>query len=1378
MTDNLRHALRVRVNFNKIKHIINPPNLVEIQTRSYGNFLQQNINPIARKNIGLESVFKSIFPIEDAQKKYKIDYISYRLGEPQDSYFDCRIKGTTYFIPIYVKFCFVAYNISLEEETRKIKEMVEEEVFFGDFPLMTPSGYFVINGTERVIVSQLHRSPGVFFLENKDTTINRNQIHTAAIIPQRGSWLEFELDNKNLLVVKVNKKKKISISTFLQALGYSKDEIIRKFYPFGNFFFVKGNAYMQWKEKIRENAKARRKFFDAKTYKQIKEKEDTWSKKEVEQFSDGSMQFLIEAPARILSQAILLEDVFDKEGNQIASFNDPLSKELLEIFYKQGIETVEYFLPDSDKIDSSLRNTLVADKVSNKEDAILEVYRKLRSSIVNQEKGQDFINSFLFEKQYYSLSVVGRIQFNKKFNQQKPLEQEVLDHEDIFNTISHLMLIRKGKMIPDDIDNLKSRRVKTIGELLAQTFNRGMVRLEKNIRERMVFIEEEMPKLQELINIRIVSSTIHDFFATSQLSQFMDQTNPLSEITHKRRLSALGPGGLNRERAGFEVRDVHPSHYGRICPIETPEGASIGLMSSLTIYAKVNNEGFIETPYRKVKDMQLTNEIKYMSALDDSNYHIAQSNALLDENERFIKEMIALRRNSEFKAQPREWAEWIDLSPLQLVSVAASLIPFLEHDDANRALMGSNMQRQAVPLAIPQAPFVGTGIEQYAARDSGLCVTARNDGVVCYVDAQKIAVAEKSDLDTPPKIQVYRLRKYDRSNQNTCINQLPLVEKGDEVKKGKIIADGPACECGELALGKNIRVAFMSWNGYNYEDSLIVSERVLKNDIFTSVHVEKFEATARDTKIGNENITRDIPNISESKLRNLNEFGIINVGCYVKTGDILVGKTTPKASTELTPEEKLLQAIFGEKAADIRDSSLRVPQGLKGVVVDVKIFNRKGLEKKSTILKKEERMMKDIDQDNQNELFLLKKSFLEKYKNLLENQVLQYDLMNIKTHDVLLTKNTQIQLEQLKQLSIQNLFELKIKDKEKNKKLTELLQKLSQQVEVINGVYQDLIEKNKRTANLPQGVNQVVKVYIAVKKKLSVGDKMAGRHGNKGVVSQIFPIEDMPYTEDGEPIDMILNPLSVPSRMNIGQVLETHLGMVAKNLGKKIDKMIQEMKPSTNIKEFIKKIYNSDYISKYLDTLEEEELIKFYKKLSKGVHFATSVFDGAKEVDIRRLMDLCEMDHSGKLTLYDGRTGEKFKQKITVGYKYMCKLYHLVDDKLHARSTGPYSLVTQQPLGGKSYSGGQRFGEMEVWALEAYGAAFTLKEMLTVKSDDIYGRNKVYESIVKGDLDYDSGIPESFRVLVNELRSLCIDLELIDDTKEKAMEITDDIENN
>ena len=1376
MTKNLEFVLRTRVNFGKINNIVNPPNLVEVQTKSYEKFLQRKLLPSERKNQGMEAIFRNIFPITDSLHKYKVEYIDYRLGEPRNFHDECKNRGTSYTVPIYARFKLISYEVQQNyiSKNPKIKEISEDEIFFGEFPLMTSSGYFVINGTERVIVNQLHRSPGVFFLENKTLDVTRGQIYKASIIPQRGSWLDFEFDSKDMLFTKVDRKKKILISTFLQALGYSKRNIIEKFYPNGSFFFFGENIYQQYDKKIKENVKVRKNIYQKGTLQLLKEKNTVWTSSEEKKYANDLHGLLVQTSLKNALAAVVLRDVFDNEGNIIAKFNEPFSEELLEKFAKHKITSVDYFLLESENIDSSLRKTISVDKINSIEDAIIDIYKKLKTSVTNLAKGQEFVDSFLFDKNYYSLSAIGRMQFNKKFKKNKPLEQEVLEHEDIFDTIFYLFQLRKGKVIADDIDNLKNRRVKTVGELLAQCFNKGMFRLAKNIREKMIFLEEQ-PKLQNLINIKLVTGVVHDFFATNQLSQFMDQTNPLSEMTHKRRLSALGPGGLSRERAGFEVRDVHPSHYGRICPIETPEGSSIGLMSSLTIFAKINDFGFIETPYRKVEDTQLTTDVEYMSALEDSSFYIAQSNALLDKNEKFIKEIIALRKNSEFRSQPREWAQWIDLSPHQLVSVAASLIPFLEHDDANRALMGSNMQRQAVPLSIPEAPFVGTGMEELVAKDSGMCVLSGTDGTVCYVDAKKIIVTveDRKNKDQQVKIKVYKLQKYDRSNQNTCINQIPLVVKGDRVQKGQIIADGAACEQGELALGKNVRVAFMSWYGFNYEDSLVVSEKLLHKDVFTSVHIEKFEVTARETKIGKENITRDIPNSSESRLKNLDETGIIRPGCYVKTGDILVGKTTPKTESRLNPEEKLLQAIFGEKAGDIRDTSLRVPQGVSGIVIDIKIFNRRGLEKKTSMVEREEEMIKNIDQDNQEEIFALKKSFLNRHKNLLENEKLQYDVVNTKTHEILFAKNEIVSTKELIKIPIQSLLEIKIKDNKKNEQLSNYLQKLAAQVEIINTIYQDLIEKKKRSEDLPQGVNRIIKVYIAMKRKLSVGDKMAGRHGNKGVVSKILPVEDMPYTQDGEPIDFILNPLSVPSRMNIGQILETHLGMVAKNLGKEIDKMMKTMAPYAEIKKFVKKIYQSDYVSKYLDSLEDNELVEFFKKLKNGVYFATPVFDGSKEDDICRLMDLCNMSYSGKEILYDGLTGEKLKQRVTVGYKYMCKLYHLVDDKIHARSTGPYSLVTQQPLGGKSHSGGQRFGEMEVWSLEAYGAAFILKELLTVKSDDIYGRNKAYESIVKGEFNYDSGIPESFKVLVNELRSLCIDLELIGDLKQDVQEIVE-----
>ncbi len=1376
MIQNIENALRIRVDFSKIKNITSSPNLVSVQTEAYEGFIQRSKEPADRAKIGMEAIFNNVFPIANSNSRFKIEYISYRLAEPRYSREECKNRGATYTIPIWIKLRLITYELAQEHLTAnlKIQEVKEDEIFFGNFPLMTPSGYFIVNGTERVIVSQLHRSPGVFFLENKKPVVSRKQVFIAAIIPQRGSWLDFEFDSKDILNVKIDRKKKLLVSTFFQALGYTCPEIIERFYPVGELILSDKKFYKNFDGKIKENTKITQDILDGATYKVIGLKGDRWKAGDVEKFQNIRKK-LIEVSKEDFLGAAILKDVISANGETIAKFNEIITLELLEKFLANKVKNINYFLLESDTMDAALRNTILQDKITSIDDAAIEIYKKLKTSIVNLEKSKSFVKSFLFDEQFYSLSKIGRMQFNKKFGKNQSIDKVTLDHDDLFETVARLFLLRKGKMVLDDIDNLKNRRVKDVGELLGQCFNKGMFRIEKNIKEKMVFLGEENTSLNELFNVKLITGVIHDFFATNQLSQFMEQTNPLSEMTHKRRLSALGPGGLSRDRAGFEVRDVHPSHYGRICPIETPEGPSIGLMSSFTIYAKLDEFGFIETPYRKVKDMQLTNEVKYMSALDDSNFYIAQSNALLDKKERFIKEMITLRKNSEFKSQPREWAEWIDLSPHQLVSVAASLIPFLEHDDANRALMGSNMQRQAVPLAIPEAPFVGTGMEALIAQTTGVCVLAEKSGVVRFVDATKIIMENTVSKDNPFDIVIYRMQKYDRTNQNTCINQIPLVAKGDKIQKGQIIANGPACESGELALGKNVKVAFMSWNGFNYEDSLVVSERLLHNNVFTSVHIEKFETSARDTKIGREHITRDVPSSSEYRLRNLDESGIVRIGCYVKTGDILVGKTTPKTESQLNPEEKLLRAIFGDKAADIRDSSLKVPQGVRGIVMDVKVFNRRGVEKKSSTIKIEEEMISNIDKDNQDELFILKSNFINKHKNLLEGEKLKYDIVNTKTQKVVLAKKSLINVDELLKLPIESFIGICVENEVKNKELVALLQKMQKQAETVNSKYRNQIENKRRLEDLPQGVNQIVKVYIAMKRKLSVGDKMSGRHGNKGVVSKILPVEDMPHTEDGEPIDLILNPLGVPSRMNIGQLLETHLGMISKHLGDKIDQMLTTMVSYDEIKKFVKEIYQSNYINQYLDSLDDDGLVVFFNKLRNGVYFATPVFDGAKETDIRRLMDLCGMDYSGKVALYDGQTGEKFKQKVTIGYKYMCKLYHLVDDKLHARSTGPYSLVTQQPLGGKSHFGGQRFGEMEVWALEAYGAAFILKELLTVKSDDIFGRNKVYEAIVKGDLHYESGIPESFKVLVNELRSLCIDLELVGDSRAKAQEIMEDI---
>lgn len=1370
MIEKFTNVYRQRVDFGKIKNILSPPPLLEVQTESYEDFIQRNKKDNERKNMGLEKLLKSYFPIEDTNNRCRIEYISYRADNFKYDLDECRSRGVTHAMPIYVKLRLVIFDfiprVSDISDRGKIKEIKEQEIYFGDFPLMNDTGYFVINGTERVVVNQLHRSAGVFFSDTKDKISFSGKINcSASIIPKRGPWIDFEFDSKDLLHMRVNRKKKILATTFLKALGYDTKQIIKKFYITTKVILPtkKGEDvfYKEFISKVYINKRIDGDLIDLKTKKIVLEKGEIVTDEVIQKINLLHNIYITVSKDNILRVPIT-DTVFDNEGKVILKISQTLTEDALDTILENKIKQIEIIEINNDNIDNALINTLEYDKYETEEEAITEIYKKLKnSSVVVLDKAKIFINSLLFNDENYDLSFIGRMQFNKKFNLNNSLDDTVLKHEDLFMVIEYLFKLRKRKVVADDIDHLKNRRVKVVGELLSQCFNKGLFRVVKTIKEKMLLLENENISLQELINVQPIISSVHEFFAVSQLSQFMDQTNPLSEITHKRRLSALGPGGLSRERAGFEVRDVHPSHYGRICPIETPEGASIGLMSSLTIYAKLDAFGFIETPYREVKSRKLTNKVSYMSPLDDDNFYIAQSNALLDKNEVFIKEIIALRKNSEFKSQPSDWAQYIDLSPKQLISVAASLIPFLEHDDANRALMGSNMQRQSVPLVISEAPFVGTGMEYVVAKDSGVCVIAEKDGIVDSVDSTQIVIKNEHSYDDFFNVKIYKLKKYQRSNQNTCINQKALIKAGDKVKKGQIIADGQCCESGELALGKNVLVAFMSWNGYNYEDSIIVSERLLHKDIFTSVHIEKFDVSAMDTKIGRENITRDIPNSSEYNLRHLDDSGIVRIGNYVKTGDILVGKTTPKSESKLGPEEKLLRAIFGDRAGDIRDTSLRVPQGINGIVIDVKVFYRRGVVKDSRTLEIEEKLVNDIDEDYKNEVRILKSNFIKNNIKIFTSEAINSDILNAKNHELLFKKGYIFTEYDLMSLPVSSFFEIRFKNADQTKKVRKIIENLKNQFEVIRAIYREKIERKRKLEDLPQGINRIVKVYIAMKRKLSVGDKMAGRHGNKGVISKILPIEEMPYTEDGEPIDLILNPLGVPSRMNVGQILETHLGLVSKKLSNKITEMMDLMLPYEKIKDFVKQIYQSDYINKYLDEVDNDELLKFFNKLKNAVHFASPVFDGAKEEEIHRLMDFCGIDRTGKVTLYDGRTGDKFSQKITIGYKYMCKLYHLVDDKLHARSTGPYSLVTQQPLGGKSHFGGQRFGEMEVWSLEAYGAAYTLKELLTVKSDDIHGRNKIYESLVKGDFYYNSGIPESFKVLINEVRSLCIDLKLI-----------------
>ncbi|MDT8447377.1 MAG: DNA-directed RNA polymerase subunit beta [bacterium] len=1370
---------RLRVDFGKIESVLNPPELLQIQKESYAWFLQKDTPPEQRAEQGLESVFKSVFPISDFGGTCTLEYVSYRLGEPKYDENECKIRGVTFAAPIRVSLRLIIWEMDEKSDQRRIHDIKEQEIYLGEFPLMTDTGSFIINGTERVIVSQLHKSSGVFFSHDKGKSHSSGKLlYSAGIIPQRGSWVDFEFDAKDLLYVRIDRRRKFLATILLKALGYSAAELLARFYPVERIK-LKGAHNSDPGKRVFT------KYFDATSAQNQRSIEDIVDPKDAskvilakgKKISRATIRKIVEAGVEEIPSSLedilgrySLKDVKGSDGELIIECNQPLSEEVLEKLIEEKIEEIDLLFMGNKTIGASFRNTLAADKVNTANEAMIEIYKKMKpGDPPTLEVAKSLLQNMFFNAERYNLSNVGRMKLNKKLHLNEPLEKTVLTNDDIMAVVEYLLRLKDGAGGDiDDIDHLGNRRVRSVGELLENQVRIGLVRMERAIKERMSLQETETMMLHDIINSKPVSAVINEFFGSSQLSQFMDQTNPLSEITHKRRLSALGPGGLTRERAGFEVRDVHTSHYGRICPVETPEGPNIGLISSVATYARLNEFGFIETPYRKVSETHVTEEIVFLSAIDEGHYKIAQANALLDDDSKLVRDYVQARVGGEFKNVRKEDIDFMDVSPKQLVSIAASLIPFLEHDDANRALMGSNMQRQAVPVVKPQAPFVGTGMEYQVAHDSGSCVVARRSGVVDRVDAERIVI--KADLDlsaeasaVEPNVDIYHLRKYQRSNQNTCVNQRPLVKVGDRIDAGQIMADGGSCESGELALGQNMLIAFMPWNGYNYEDSILVSERVLHQDRFTSVHIEELEVLARDTKLGKEMISRDIPNVSEHALRNLDESGIIRIGSYVKSGDILVGKTTPKGETQLNPEEKLLRAIFGEKAGDVRDTSLRVPQGIEGVVIDVKVFNRRGVEKDERTLAIEDGIMERLEEDFMDELRIVKKGFYETVSGMLVDQPLGIDLVIPATGEKILKKGHKLSAEELQELPTEAWLGLGLADKDENSRLQTFAKNAASQVELLHQVYESKKEREFRTDDLQPGVIRAIKIYVAMKRRLSVGDKMAGRHGNKGVISRVIPVEEMPYNEKGHSIDIVLNPLGVPSRMNVGQVLETHLGLAAKALGDKLNDMVQAKHPVNQVREMICRVYENKYVRQHLESISDEEMMTFAQKQREGFYFATPVFDGAEENKIQDLLEYCDLNRTGQMVLFDGRTGEKFDQKITVGYLYMLKLHHLVDDKLHARSIGPYSLVTQQPLGGKAQFGGQRFGEMEVWALEAYGAAYTLRELLTVKSDDIQGRNKIYESIVKGNHDIKTGIPESFKVLINELKSLCLDFQLIRD---------------
>jgi len=1467
---------RQRLDFAKIQGSIQIPNLIEVQMKSYQRFLQMDLLPSERDDGGLQSVFTSVFPIRDFREMSQLEFVDYSIGnweckcgnlkglhhlratcrncgasvvtnpyqtgdvichkcgtfnkntptfcnkcgdpvamQLKYDVNECQERGMTYSAPLKVTIRLTIYDKDPDSGAKTIRDIKEQEVFYGDIPLMTENGTFIINGTERVIVSQLHRSPGVFF-----ESANNRTYFLGKIIPYRGSWVEFEYDTKNILYVRIDRKRKFLGSIFLRALGMkSNEDILRTFYQVERISLRDKDLFWNVSPGI----------VDRKLAHEIRNpKSDEVIVGAHKRITENLFKELIKAKISQIRAALAdlegaysVADVVNRQtGEVLLEANKPLSAELWQAFAEGGITEVDVFFPERDDIGVVLSRTLDKDAIRSSKEALIEIYRKLRpGDPPTLETATNLFRGMFFDPRKYDFSRVGRLKFNIKMGLDTPLDNRTLDAPDFVSAIKYLFKLRKNIGVVDDIDHLGNRRVRAVGELLENQFRIGLVRMERAIKEKMsVYQEMSTAMPHDLVNAKPVMAAIREFFGSSQLSQFMDQTNPLSEITHKRRLSALGPGGLSRERAGFEVRDVHPTHYGRICPIETPEGPNIGLISSLSCFARINDYGFIESPYRKVKGgriidyVQIVNagdsefkageivekdkvedlneELKrrkvvyepycfYLSAWEEDKYVVAQANVSLDDRLKITTELVNCRQAGNFVLKSREEVDYVDVSPKQLVSVAASLIPFLENDDANRALMGSNMQRQAVPLIKGEAPLVGTGMERVTARDSGAVVLCKREGIVDQVDSERIIVRVESDhsgvLSREVGADIYQLIKFKRSNQNTCISQKPLVRVGDRVKKGQVLADGPCTERGELALGRNVLVAFVPWRGYNFEDAILVSEKLVKDDYYTSIHIEEYEIEARDTKLGPEEVTRDIPNISESFLRNLDESGVIRIGAVVKPGDILVGKVTPKCETTLTPEEKLLRAIFGEKAGDVRDASLYCPPGIEGTIVDVKIFTRKGGEKDERHKAIEATQVFKLEKNLADEIRILTDERLKRLTDLLGGKVLQADLHDEKTNKRLLTKGVELTREIIEKISTRNLKRLKLNEKDPLliEKIEEVEEMTSRQIDVLRKITEERKDKLKKGDELPPGVIKLVKVYIAMKRKLSIGDKMAGRHGNKGVIARIVPQEDMPYMPDGTPVEIVLNPLGVPSRMNVGQILETHLGWAAKELGNSLKRLLSKEVKAEALRRWFREVFTDTAVWKTLAKLSDDELLEYAEGFREGIPFATPVFDGAREPEIRHLLEVAGLPHAGKINLFDGMSGDQFDQPVTVGYIYMLKLSHLVDDKIHARSIGPYSLITQQPLGGKAQFGGQRFGEMEVWALEAYGAAHILQELLTAKSDDVYGRAKIYEAIVKGEPGIEPGVPESFNVLVRELQSLCLDVELMKRQKPQTEKAAD-----
>ncbi len=1389
MKESYTSKKRVRKNFGRIDAIIDMPSLLEVQTGSYNSFIN-NVDMYGNHcEFGLEEVFKSIFPIRDFAGNGVLEFVKYELSQPKYDVDECIKRDLTYAAPVKATLRLVVFDIDEATGAKSIHDIKEQDVFMGDIPLMTEKGTFIVNGIERVVVSQMHRSPGVFFDHDKGKTMTNGKfLFAARIIPYRGSWLDFEFDAKDLVYARIDRRRKLPVTTILYSLysketeeklaqakkegrrlepseikGMSKEEILEYFYETINVEKVKKGWKVEFDANKMKGVKFDFDLVDAETGKVVWEKDKKITPRTAQKLVEKGLTGFLVKDNYLFGKYLAKSVVVNKTGEVVADAGAELNEEILNAIDAAKVKSLELLYIDNVNVGPYIRNTLEVDRNTNREEALGDIYKVMRpGEPVTLEASEAIFKGLFFDEERYDLSSVGRVKMNSALDipfNEAPDTLHTLRKDDILRVVKHMVELRDGKGVVDDIDHLGNRRVRSVGELMENQYRMGLHRMERAIKEKMSSEVLNNVKPQDLVNAKPIAAVIREFFSSSQLSQFMDQNNPLSEITHKRRLSALGPGGLSRDRAGFEVRDVHPTHYGRICPIETPEGPNIGLINALSSYARINKYGFIECPYRKVVDGVVTQDVVYLSADEETKYVMAEANAEVTEDGHFVNDMITCRKAGDVIFARPEEINFIDVSPKQLVSVAAALIPFLENDDANRALMGSNMQRQGVPLLRSEAPLVGTGIEASVAKDSGATLVAKYDGEVLAVDANRIVIrSQKKENVADMGVEIYRLSKFRRSNANTCINQVPLVKVGDVIKAGDIIADGPCTDMGELALGKNVLVAFMPWNGLNYEDAILLSERISRDDVLTSLHIEKFEVMARDTKLGQEEITRDIPNVGEDALRNLDESGIIYIGAEVKAGDILVGKVTPKGESVVTPEEKLLRAIFGEKASDVRDTSLRAQPGIEGVVVDVQVFNRRGVEKDERALAIEQAEISKLAKDRDDEMSIVRKSYNQRLKEMLLGQTV-VDAPKGIAKKLVLTE------EVLKNIPEYQLSKIVIKDEELMEKIEGFTSAFNDRLDRVQKHFEQKVDEVQRGDDLLPGVLKQVKVYIATKRKMQTGDKMAGRHGNKGTVSRVLPLEDMPYMEDGTPVDIVLNPLGVPSRMNVGQILETHLGWAAKELGKQINELCEQYKRGEKtideLNQKLKDIYGEKQYKKEIETLSEPEKLEMVSNLKNGIPMATPVFDGANGDDINRMLDMAGLPTSGQIDLYDGRTGEKFDRKVTVGIIYMIKLHHIVDEKMHARSVGPYSLVTQQPLGGKAQFGGQRFGEMEVWALQAYGAAYTLQEMLTVKSDDVNGRTKVYESIIRGEDSFDSGVPESFNVLVKEIKSLCLNVEML-----------------